>query len=472
MKKQILVSKLFVTMCIFDIILAFGLVINASELSLMLFIYFNIILISFKIRYRSSPDLLEPFLVFMAIYTCYCWFSGISMINKQVYSLSVMRTYFICVILGLLGFVLGYLGVFTSKNRIICKITSIKVPYTNLFKIFLAFTICLVIINYHYVFQYFNLADIKPYTETSIRGTRTAWSGALSYISEITLQLLLFTVLLRTFVRRKWSIFALFYLALVTLIAIKGGAKGEVIKVILILAIYINYYKRRLPTFKTLAVFLCLIMFITMYNHVRSTSSIVEMINLTVINVKSNPLNLIPTNGGELGGLSEILCDGIQAINTGMMTFTHGASWVNDLLVFIPSFMFNQRPLPMSEQYVKMFYPSDLLGTGRGWFILSDGYWAFGYVGVVLIMFLYGALLAIFYRHFKNNINNGAFVLVYSLVYLVLVGYATRTGFFGTIKASIMVLLPYILLFETSRIRITKKNYKQLSFKEHPNEVH
>ena len=92
------------------------------------------------------------------------------------------------------------------------------------------------------------------------------------------------------------------------------------------------------------------------------------------------------------------------------------------------------------------FYPNAQAGTGHGWFILTDGYMAFGVIGVVVEMLIFGWIVGKVYRNFFSNKENPviAFLYAYFLLYIF---YSVRSSMFLTIKNYIISVFPIILLY-------------------------
>ena len=72
----------------------------------------------------------------------------------------------------------------------------------------------------------------------------------------------------------------------------------------------------------------------------------------------------------------------ITGIRAGRTSYTYGSSVITEFLVFIPRAVYPNRPLPLSERFVDIFYPGVReAGGGHGSFYLQEGYWALGVPG-------------------------------------------------------------------------------------------
>lgn len=155
---------------------------------------------------------------------------------------------------------------------------------------------------------------------------------------------------------------------------------------------------------------------------------------------------LSPDESGELQTATNLmrLIAGCQA---GETTLNWGTSVVSDLLVFVPRAFFAARPLPLSEQYMETFYPGVReTGAGYGFYILQEGYWAFGLAGVFAFMLAYGWVLARVYRWFAQRWHLDVAVLCYSSLYAALVVSAVRSGVMISLKTALMHALPFLLV--------------------------
>jgi hypothetical protein len=232
-----------------------------------------------------------------------------------------------------------------------------------------------------------------------------------------------------------------------------AGNKSNIISFVTVCLIYYNYYVKRIRIIPVIIIAAILLAFATMINHVRVTTDLSEMAHLATGYIKNDPALLLPMNSTELANPPKSLMYIIYAIQSGRMNFSFGRTWLADILVFIPRVIYPNRSLPTPELYMELFHPLLSKGTGYATFMPTDGYWAFGYAGVFVIMFIYGSMLSFVYRVVKTNIDNGAVVLIYAFAFFTLVTTAVRTGFFGTVKTSIMFLMPFLVILYLSRKR-------------------
>lgn len=88
---------------------------------------------------------------------------------------------------------------------------------------------------------------------------------------------------------------------------------------------------------------------------------------------------------------------------------------MQSFLIIIPSALWSDRPLPLSNWYMKTFYGTTQFNEGRQFFLLSAPYMDFGPSGIVLIgivfAFFWGIILKIGTEH-KNDILSVTFISI------------------------------------------------------------
>ncbi len=146
----------------------------------------------------------------------------------------------------------------------------------------------------------------------------------------------------------------------------------------------------------------------------------------------------------------------IQGMLLGETHYNYGYSLVTDLLVWIPRLLYPNRPLPTSEQFVEVFYPGVRdIGGGYGFFILQEGYWAFGIFGAFLFMAVFGWILDGIYRLVVRFQQYDLVVFLYAAIYADLVMASVRSGVVGSFKAALLRAVPFalVLLVHAWRMR-------------------
>jgi len=301
----------------------------------------------------------------------------------------------------------------------------------------------------------FDFLSVASYSERSLNLRLERMASTVSgprevFLTQIpTTYILCATTLLILGSRRLWaklvgaSVFSA-YVITNTL----AGWRGAVVAALLFPLVYYHYRVKRV-TFRVALIGGTLIyLFVNGLSVVRFTSNPLEMFGALRDNVGANGLAFAKlTSSGELV-VAHNLMRLISGIESGETGFTYGRSLVTELAVFVPKYMFPNRPPALSEKFVEVFYPGVFeSGGGYGFFILQDGYWALGIPGVFLSMLFYGWGIQKVYLFFMRRLTNDVALLCYSAVYAALVMAAVRTGMIGSFKAAIVNALPFGFLW-------------------------
>jgi hypothetical protein len=182
---------------------------------------------------------------------------------------------------------------------------------------------------------------------------------------------------------------------------------------------------------------------------IRYTSDPVLMVRIFLDVVQSNGFaDFSLGNSNELLTATNLFRQ-IQGQLLGETSLNYGMSIINDLLVWIPRPFFpGQRPLPSSEMFVEVFYPGVRdSGGGYGFFIIQEGYWAFGALGCLVFMAAFGFLvdlvhaLVMRYRHLEMAI------FWYAAVYADMVMASVRSGIVAPFKSALLLhSMPFFLV--------------------------
>jgi len=125
------------------------------------------------------------------------------------------------------------------------------------------------------------------------------------------------------------------------------------------------------------------------------------------------------------------------------------SAYIKDFSLLIPKTIYSKRPLPYNQWYVKTFEPEIFqIGGGKTFYVLGFGYLFAGHIGVLIHLFLFGALFE-WLRKFFKMINGAAGLFLYSYFFIQLVKFAVSAGFIVFIKTSLFLdfFIPIILLF-------------------------
>lgn len=300
--------------------------------------------------------------------------------------------------------------------------------------------------------------QIRPYVETAFasRVDKPLTWGLGNYLLDSAITLItygLFVLSPRNRTMRPVAVIIIGYLALVNVMT---GSKAFLLQVCLLVIALISPRRRR----KALAVGVVAVTlfypFATLLPHVRFTSDLSEMYEAAAEVLRSDPWVLSPHRGGELNGPPLLLLTVVDDVQKGGLDYSYGAHWVQEIAVFIPRFLYPSRPLPLSEWYQQRYLPeSYATGGGSGGFLLLDGFYAFGLLGVVVVLFAYGLITARVYEFFARR-PQSHYRLMYAVIVLPLALTAVRTGFFLSLKMTLMTVAPFTVAMWLSRRSLFK----------------
>ena len=92
-----------------------------------------------------------------------------------------------------------------------------------------------------------------------------------------------------------------------------------------------------------------------------------------------------------------------------------GATYLRAPIFWIPSSIYPNRPLPLTNWYMQRFYGGGFrLNEGRAFFFLAEGYLNFGTLGVLATMFGWGVFLGVCRHYLRTNGRNPGAVLLYA----------------------------------------------------------
>lgn len=154
----------------------------------------------------------------------------------------------------------------------------------------------------------------------------------------------------------------------------------------------------------------------------------------------------------------------IQGLLLGETSYNYGYSLITDVLVWIPRLIYPNRPLPISEQFVEVFYPGVRdMGGGYGFFIIQEGYWAFGVFGAFIFMAFFGWIVDGLYRQVLKFQQYDLVLFLYAAVYADVVMASIRSGIVGSFKAGMLHAFPFVFVLLIHAIRLRWINHRSKS---------
>ncbi len=123
-----------------------------------------------------------------------------------------------------------------------------------------------------------------------------------------------------------------------------------------------------------------------------------------------------------------------------------GASYVEAVQVFVPLFLWPDRPTTLAQRYVAEYYPAlDARGGGSAFSFVAEAWWNFGHVfGPLLAGALLGALLMLLHERARRRPHGIVQRLVPYLVFIVLLFHRSQLS--ASFKLAMGVVLPAVAL--------------------------
>lgn len=438
---------------------------------IFLLILAGVILFAYYKRYhgRKNRDYLDFFSIFSMAFFLYTSIGALDHIGSYGEKLFVPITVYISIVIGYIAFQRGYNGQIGKWQDKAASNIKIKFCLFHSIKMNKKSTVCelLMIISFLF-FMFMNLEQMKymvlhfgsgvSYVATAMRAERTAFSGPLSLFRTFFTLFMLGLPAIRVCKEGRVTPIDLFLIIILGTYSIASGHRTTLLIIGFEVLAILNYKHKYISIVKLGAFGLIAMFFFIALGHLRASSDIIGMIH-RIADVRSYMLKI--TSSGEFYNTVGTFYEYVEAIYRGSYSYNFGYSWVVDILIFIPFFLFPDRPLPWSEQFMKDFHPEAPAGTGHGWFILNDGYMAFGVIGLALEMYIMGFVLAKLYIFLRENMDNYPII---TYIYILLMSYVfllTRSNFLGAIKNSFLELFPFIIIYYITVDRRKVKRNKE-----------
>lgn len=430
----------------------------------ILFLLFTIL----KNKRLSVKDNLDCFMLFSAPFFLYSIVGSYGRIGNNSTDIYTFCIFYFSVILGYTAFSIGYinsLGKYDNsykpvKIRIGLRPEIIKkgcVRKDDL--LMLAILLFCIAMNYsEFISMITDFGSGVSYVDTFARSERTALSGPMSLLNSFFLILLPMYPFYRVWRTNKITAFDIFLITIATIYCISSGYRSSLLLIGLSLLALFNYRSGYLKLKFLVPLCVVALLFMVALGHLRARSNITDMITM-FRGSGSDFLKL--TSSGEFLNPIGTFFNYANAISIGRMSFNYGYTWLVDLGVWIPYFIWPGRPLPWPEQYMLDFFPNALAGTGHGWYVLNDGYMSFGILGVMLELYIIGITLGKAYKYFMDRRDNPMYMVMY--IILMLFNFEmVRTGFLSTVKNYFLQILLFAIIIVVSngfRIIIKRKSY-------------
>lgn len=435
------------------------------------FVYFNVELILFlslfillciPISYSiiKKKDLLSPLNLFCFLYMLSFFITPI--LNHlrliaddpayvrydKVYELKTQA-------LSIAGLVFLYFGYI--EGFIFSKITSpsltlkTRVNYHKA-KILVIFIFLISLFSFLYLANNFNI-KVKDFTEYFIY-TNVASLGrghvaflCYSYIFAF------FICIISIFDRKKRDGFFILFIALSFLLAILTRSRGHVVMLIFIYLIFYNFKVKKVNLPRLMKVFIILLFIIFFIGQFRGAR-----------NFQLSKENISNTFGGLFTEFQATAALISQYEKNGYEYYKGRILFEDIFLSLIPRAIFPSKPniyggIVVTDKIIPNRQPGFYYSTG----IFGSSYADFGYLGVFIMMFLFGLFMKLWYNFVIKNKENAFVILIHAVFSFSL--WAFLRGGPGAIPSLLQFLIPAIsIYFIISEKETRKKYFKNCSF--------
>lgn len=131
--------------------------------------------------------------------------------------------------------------------------------------------------------------------------------------------------------------------------------------------------------------------------------------------------------------------------------------------IYIPRSIWENKPEPSSVRFTTYFFGSSFNYTrgiarddwgGVSPTIIGELFWNYGWLGVIIGMYLFGVFTKIFYKSFITNINYPSVIFIYALLFTTLFMFAEAIQ--GNLNGLVMDLIVIMITIFLLKVKIKK----------------
>lgn len=150
-------------------------------------------------------------------------------------------------------------------------------------------------------------------------------------------------------------------------------------------------------------------------------------------------------------------------ITIGNYEFKYGETYIKGLVLPIPSFLYpGKKPQQITYVFRDTYFASEAKRSsiaGTGFSAILEAYWNFGYIGVLIMYYIYSLIISIIERKkYKISIINPIIYIYFSSILILF----SRTAFgdiFATIAIKSIILILFFVIPYLLKINEREKNY-------------
>lgn len=373
----------------------------------------------------------------------------------------ILKTYYLSCFIGTIGLCVGFIsgikaGKFDGKlSRVLRRVWAISA-----YKL-LTYGLIFFVVGFPYSTKPFDFLHAKSYSEYAFASRLASMENASTPLIEVfgvypSMVCLLSgaTILLFNAKRSISRVLSITILFSFFATAILSGSRSYAVLPAILILFYYHYRIRKIGVKLLAATVMFSYLVVNALPVLRVTNSPVEMAQIFVSTLMERRELLSVENSGEFL-VSQNFMRLISGVAVGETAYSYGETFVSEVLTYIPRVLFSDRPLPLSEKFVETFYPGVRdTGAGYGFFYLMDGYWAFGFLGVYIVMMFYAKVVQHMYQLCDPFSGSDASAMFYVFLLFATVFTAIRGGVIGSFKFALMLSTPFLVTSILPTIKI------------------
>jgi oligosaccharide repeat unit polymerase len=386
-------------------------------------------------------------------------FYGANSEQVSIYSTFISQeSFFIYVISHLLWFS-GVLSIikYNAKNIINNKILSNNNFENYFFLLLTLYFICTLIFFGNW--KNISLFNLSTYHDVALSQRLIYKENYFAGIEHVFISMPLSSVFIFLFIKNIFNsksykkIFFIFILLNLLIPNLYSGSKSAILLFFLFLFYYFN---ARVKSISKITIFFGVIMAIFFMQFISVIrGKITEILDYEIYSKNLFEKIFDLSKSGEFA-VSQNLLILIEGIKDGTIDFLGLNGLINNLLSYIPRFIFNDRPEDVALLFVKIFQPAIFeKGGGMGFYIIQEFYWYFGLIGVYLSAILWGYFTNKVSNFFLKRSNSDIYFMCWIIFLYNVVFISTRSGFLLIPKVIFLMYLP-ILITSLATFLLTK----------------
>lgn len=324
---------------------------------------------------------------------------------------------------------------------------------TNSFLIFALIGILNFASNNLFFEKCLNITKIENYKEFSLKNAISYRTDQSSGLKIALFKILPISLIIVVFFTTKTKILQILCIPLLACIFIKFFLQGQRSLLFYFIFLFFGLWHLQYSVSKAQFIFILfsiisLFVFNSISRHARNLSEFVDSFNQSQ---KTNFLYFLkPPSEFRMAQNLHLLIEKIDKKEAKLLKIK---GLYNEILNFIPRIIPIQKDLSLGEKFASEFYPKQFKeGAGYGLFIVQEGYWFFGSIGVFISFFLLGMLaLTIFNWMQQKSSFLGHFLYLSFCIQCLIFG--VRTGILGSLKAWLIFALPTFFIFKIFKSR-------------------